>query len=72
MRFVIPITEETREFIGKFLNGGVVPEVEERGTFFVFSNEGILSEIVPADDKIFRENDFNFEFVKIPVWKFAK
>ena len=36
---IIPINENTQEFIGAVLNDGVVPEIEEFNTYFVFEND---------------------------------
>jgi hypothetical protein len=73
MKFAIPITSETREFIGKFLNNGVFPEIDDRGSMFVLTDdEDTPPDIVPSDDAILKDNDFKFSFVTIPVWVFAQ
>lgn len=76
MKYAIPITEETREFIGIFLNYSVKPEVESRGSFFVLTTDDrdmvIDRDIVPADDEMFRVNNWNFKFANIPVWVFKQ
>jgi len=36
---IIAINENRREFIGAVLNNGVVPEIEEFNTYFVFEND---------------------------------
>jgi len=73
MRFAIPITSETQEFIGRFLNKGVVPETDEHGSMFVLTdNEDTPADIIPATDDMWRENDFQFNFVIIPIWVFKQ
>lgn len=73
MRYAIPITEDTQEFIGKFLNNGVVPEVEEQGTLFVFSDDPeYVPSIVPSTYDIWEQNNNQFKFIAIPVWVFQK
>jgi len=73
MRFAIPITSETQEFIGTFLNNGVVPEIDDHGSMFVLTdNPDIPADIIPATDDMWRANDFQFNFLIIPVWVFKQ
>lgn len=73
MKYCIPITSETQPFIGKFLNNGVFPEIDDRGSMFVLTDEeDTPPEIVPSDDAILKNNDFKFNFITIPVWVFAQ
>lgn len=73
MRFAIPVTEDTTYFIGKFLNNGIVPEVDERGSMFVLTDDADTPpDIVPADDEMFRVNNWNFKFASLPMWIFRQ
>jgi hypothetical protein len=45
--YIIAVMPETVEFISKFLNNGVVPEIQVEKTFFVF-DEGQPNEILTS------------------------
>lgn len=72
MRYAIPITPDTQAFITKFLNKGVVPEIEERGAMFVLNDDESPPEILPANDELFRVNSWDFKFLSVPVWVFKQ